>query len=70
MTLIDYIKTIPTGKRISVIRKIANSLGISKSYMFHMSNGTRPIPIKYAVPLEKATNGIVGRQDTAPHMYE
>ena len=70
MKLSDYIKTVPQGYKLKTIREIAEKLGISEIYFRHMCMGKVNIPERYAVPIEKATNGLVTRKDIAPHMYE
>lgn len=69
MTLNEYVNAFPRLQRATVKQWIASQLGISKSYMRSMCNGTRRIPAKYALRIEKLTSNVIPRHITAPEMY-
>lgn len=70
MNLRDYIKTFKTAKeRALEIRRLAKKLKISHQYVYSMYCGQRRILEKYAVPLEKASNGKIPRETTCPKLY-
>ena len=68
MKLKTYIEQHPVRQRTAIKKQIAKDLGISVDYVKHMCNGIRGIPVKYAVSLEKATNGAVKREDIFPDL--
>ena len=49
--------------------EFAKKLNITPGFVSHWINGTRPIPAKYAIPIELATNGIVTRYESRPDIY-
>ena len=69
MILYDYIKQFPCSQRVTERQRIAKALGVSESYVRSMCNGNRKIPGIYAIPIERATNGLVTRHETCPHLY-
>lgn len=69
MTLNEYVKTFPRLQRAEVKKWMADQLGVCQSYMRSMCNGTRRIPEKYALRIEKITDNAVPRHATAPDMY-
>lgn len=70
MKLSQYIETFPRQERRQLRVEIAKKLGISEIYLRHMTSGRKKIQEKYAVAIEKATDGKVRRQDVCPHLYE
>lgn len=69
MTLKEYVNAFPRSQRKSVREWIANQLRISETYVRSMCNGVKRIPEKYALRIEKLTNGVVPRYVTSPEMY-
>jgi DNA-binding transcriptional regulator YdaS (Cro superfamily) len=69
MTLADYIRRFPYAQRASVRRHIAATLGISEVYVRSMCNGNKTIPGKYALGIERATQGLVSRHVISPTLY-
>lgn len=69
MTLAEYLQTFPRLERRAVRSTIAQSLGITEGYVRSMCNGHKPIPGKFAIGIERSTNGAVPRQITAPSLY-
>lgn len=69
MKLDEYIKAIPSRKRTSTIKKIADYLGVAEPTVRSMINGYRAINAKYAIPLEKITGGKVRCHEICPDIY-
>ena len=69
MTLGEYVKAFPLSQRFSVRVWIASQLGVSESYVRSMCNGMKKTPAKYAIKIEKLTDGVVPRYVTAPDIY-
>jgi DNA-binding transcriptional regulator YdaS (Cro superfamily) len=69
MTLQEYVKTFPYLQRKAVREWIASQLGISEVYVRGMCNGRKQIPGKHALKIEKITDHIVPRYETAPQLY-
>ena len=69
MTLSEYVKAFPRAQRVSVREWIAKQLGVSEIYVRSMCSGNKPIPAKYAIHIEKMTDGGVPRHITAPEFY-
>ena len=70
MNLRDYVYSFPRIQRATVRHKIASALGISEVYVRSMCNGQKKIPCKYAVKIERATDGLVSRYVVAPELFE
>ncbi|HHQ4306224.1 TPA: transcriptional regulator [Serratia fonticola] len=62
MQLKDYMSTLKRGE----ITKLAERIGISKSYLSQMASGTSPVPPARAPAIEEATLGAVTRADLRP----
>ena len=45
------------------LSKLASSVGISPSFAWQIKEGVRPCPVRTAVAIEKATDGVVSRKD-------
>ena len=69
MTLKEYINAFPRLQRMEVRCWFAKQLGISEVYIRSMCNGTKPIPAKYALRIEKIKEGSVPRHITVPQFY-
>ncbi len=69
MNLQQYFNSLPLCDRQQKTLELADVLKISRSYMYLLRQGKRRLPEKFAVPIEKATNGMVSRTELAPHMY-
>lgn len=69
MTLKEYVNAFPRLQRMAVRRWLADQLGITEVYIRSMCNGDKPIPAKYALRIEKITEGVVSRHITAPQFY-
>jgi len=69
MTLTEYIKSFPRHERAAYRKRIARALNISEVYVRCMCNGHKSIPGKYAIAIERITNGLVPRSITAPELY-
>lgn len=69
MTLTEYVKTFPRLQRMAIRAWIANQLGVSEVYVRSMCSGNKPIPVKYALRIEKITDGAVPKHVTAPAFY-
>jgi DNA-binding transcriptional regulator YdaS (Cro superfamily) len=70
MKLNRYIKKMPLSERVFFKEKLAKRLGISLSYVVSMINGNRKIQEKYVVLIEKATKGVVKREELIPYLYK
>jgi len=69
MTLKEYVNSFPRLQRMEVRGWLAKQLGVSEVYVRSMCNGTKPIPAKYALRIEKVTAGSVSRHVIAPQFY-
>lgn len=69
MDLRDYVKSFPRSERMLIRQRIASALHISEVFVRSMCNGQKKIPVKYAIRIERITNGAVSRHETAPHIY-
>lgn len=69
MTLSEYIKSYPRHQRSFIREQIAKELNVSEVYIRSMCNKNKVIPAKYALRIEKITNGAVSRHIIAPHYY-
>lgn len=63
MNLKEYIDTTDRGGA----KRLAERLGISKSYLSQMASGQAFINPERCVIIEIATNGVVCRRDLRPH---
>lgn len=48
------------------VKALANQIGANSSDISFWSSGARPVPVRSAVAIEKATNGAVTRRDLRP----
>lgn len=69
MNITEYVNSFPRRERMKVRRNIACAIGVSEVYIRHMCNGQRPIPGAQAIPIERATNGLVPRATSCPTLY-
>lgn len=69
MTLTEYIQHYPRHQRVAARLRIAKALGVSEVFVRSMCNGNKKIPGIYALPLERATRGLVPRYVTSPTLY-
>ena len=69
MTLSEFVKKFPRIQRVAIRQWIASQLGVSEVYVRSMCSGNKPIPAKYALRIEKITDGAVPRHITAPEFY-
>jgi DNA-binding transcriptional regulator YdaS (Cro superfamily) len=69
MTLSEFVHTFPRTQRMALRQLLADQLGISEVYVRSMCSGHKSIPPKYALRIEKMTNGVVPRHITAPEFY-
>jgi DNA-binding transcriptional regulator YdaS (Cro superfamily) len=69
MTLTQFVNKFPRLQRAAVRKWIANQLGISEVYVRSMCSGNKLIPAKFALRIEKITDGVVPRHTTAPEFY-
>jgi DNA-binding transcriptional regulator YdaS (Cro superfamily) len=65
----DYIKNFSRFERQAELKRLAKELNICSSYVAHMCNGTRMVNPKYVIAWEKATNGLVRKEDICPQLY-
>lgn len=70
MKLDEYINSFPRAAKPKKRVELAYKLGISEIYVRSMCNGNKRILEKWAVAIEKATDGNVTRQEICPHLYE
>lgn len=61
MNLATYLQT--TGLNKSAF---AREIGISYAMLYQFETGRRPVPTKYCPAIEKATGGLVTRQELRP----
>lgn len=66
MNLKQYIQALPKGGAAS----LAETVGISPSYLSQMASGATNISPENAVKIETATNGQVTRQELRPLDWE
>lgn len=66
MDLRTYISTSELGTS----KTLAESLGVSKSFMSQMISGKAPISIERCVEIEEATSGVVTRKDLRPNDWQ
>ncbi len=73
MTLLDYARHFKDSGQISnlntVWTSIADDLGVHSSLIKMWAYQQRPVSAKHAIPLEKITDGYVGRSETRPDLY-
>ena len=69
MTLSEFVRAFPRLQRMAIRRWIATQLGISEVYVRSMCNNNKAIPAKFALQIEKITDGAVPRHVTAPLFY-
>ncbi|MEY0017261.1 transcriptional regulator [Providencia rettgeri] len=62
MKLKDYILSLERGE----VKKLAQQLGVSSSYLSQMSSGRVPVPIARCIDIENATSGLVTRKELRP----
>jgi DNA-binding transcriptional regulator YdaS (Cro superfamily) len=60
------LKTFIATSELGTSKKLAESLGVSKSMMSQMVSGKAPISIERCVEIEVATDGVVSRKDLRP----
>lgn len=48
---------------------LASAIGIHPSFVSQWVNDHRPIPAKWCIPIEHATNGAVTRYDLRPDIF-
>lgn len=48
-------------------KELCAQIGVSKGFLSSMKNGRRAVPIKKAVAIEKACQGLVGRKSLRPN---
>ena len=65
MTLEEYFSTEPRGAKV----EMARYLNITATYMSLLIHYKRQPSNDMAIAIEKATQGLVTRQDLLPHMY-
>ena len=65
MTLIEYFKEEPRG----AILEMAQHLGISATWMSLLIHKKRQAGAELAIKIEKATQGLVSRQDLRPDLF-
>ncbi len=66
MNLKNYLGGLERG----AAKKLAESLGISKSYLSQLASGAAPISPARCVQIEMATGGEVSRKDLRPDDWE
>jgi DNA-binding transcriptional regulator YdaS (Cro superfamily) len=69
MRLTDYIRQLSRRDAADFRRQMVAALKISKPYARHLCNGRNKLPSKYAIAIERLTNGVVSRFDSAPEHY-
>lgn len=69
MTLTEYLNSFPKKQRTQVRQNLAQTLGVSEVYVRSMGNGHRAIPGIRAIAIERATQGLVPRYVSCPHLY-
>lgn len=65
MTLIKYFKDKPRGSKVGLARK----LGISKTWMALIINGQKSPSAALSTEIERATRGLVTRNDLRPDLF-
>lgn len=50
-------------------QNLADAIGVKQSFISQLVSGTRPIPAKLCVKIEKATNGKVTREQLRPDIF-
>ncbi|WP_455275114.1 YdaS family helix-turn-helix protein [Ralstonia thomasii] len=63
MDLKTYVSTAGRG----TASRLADLLGVSRSYLAQMSSGASPISAERCVAIERATDGAVTRKDLRPN---
>ena len=66
MKLADYINQFPRNKRATVRKRIAEHCDVSESCVRHWANGTRSIPMKQALHLQKLDGFDVSVDEMTP----
>lgn len=69
MRLPDYIKQLSRRDAVDFRKQLVVVLNISRPYARHLCNGRNKLPSKYAIAVERLTNGMVSRFDSAPEHY-
>jgi len=57
-------------KKVGSLTKTARVLGISNSYLCHLKEPERNIPIKYVKKLIELSDGEVTKEDLRPDVYD
>ena len=66
MTLVEYFKTEPYGSK----KEMAEFIGVSPTWLGLLLNGTRKPSAKLAKKIEKATQGLVKREELRPDLFD
>ena len=70
MKLREFIESERKRGNTKATAQIATAIGITRAGLSHIVLGRRGLAAKYLIPIEKATGGLVTRQELAPHLYE
>ena len=57
-------------KKVGSLANVARILGISNSYLCHLKEPERKIPIKYIKKLAELSEGEVTKEDLRPDVYD
>lgn len=69
MNINQYIRAFPRGQRVQEIKRLAIACDVSYNTLKHAVYKIRKISKSLALPLEKATNGMVKCHESRPDIY-
>lgn len=69
MILQNYLNSLTSKDKAREVRRLSKALSVTSAYIYMLASGAKRTPEHLAVPLETATNGIVKREHTCPHLY-
>lgn len=64
MDLKSYLDSLPTGGRVLFAREV----GVAPAFLSQMAYGHRPVPLKHAPKIVKASKGRVALRDIYPEL--
>jgi DNA-binding transcriptional regulator YdaS (Cro superfamily) len=65
MKLRMYFSTLPRGSKLAM----SHTLGITKTWLSLLINGSKKPSAKLAIAIEKYTDGVVKRKDLRPDLF-
>lgn len=63
-------KIVNPAARCKEIRRVAHEMGVVHSYVYFLCTTDRPLLVKWAIPIERATKGAVKRHELFPELFK